>query len=170
MAVTQNRLKEILHYNSTTGVFVWLKQKAHRNNAGDIAGSVGKAGYRHIGIDGVSYRAHRLAWLYVYGFIPSQLDHKNGIRDNNFISNLKEKAQAENMKNLALIKRGTKSMVKGVNPHPQSGKWRASIHLNGKRISLGLHHTKEDAISVRRNAEVKYGFVSNNRRANYECV
>lgn len=74
--ITQKELKEVLHYDPTTGVFVWIKHRKS-NKIRTEAGSV-NLGYRRIQIKYESYPAHRLAWLYMYGHHPTNLiDHIN---------------------------------------------------------------------------------------------
>ena len=59
------RLREVLWYDESTGVFTWVKDIGYKIKAGSIAGSV-DSGYRTIKIDGSKYKAHRLAWYYTY--------------------------------------------------------------------------------------------------------
>jgi hypothetical protein len=67
---------------------------------GSIAGSLHKDGYVYIGIDGRLYLAHRLAVLYVTGEWPEQeVDHKNGVRDDNRWRNLRDASSAQNRRN-----------------------------------------------------------------------
>jgi hypothetical protein len=61
--LTQERLKELLHYDPETGVFVRKKTTSWRAVAGEQAGCVKGQGYRHISVDGHTHRAHRLAIL-----------------------------------------------------------------------------------------------------------
>ena len=78
--LTQDRLKELLHYDPDTGVFTWIQKPAPRGRAiiGSVAGGLKQHGYITIGINQREYYAHRLAWLYVYGEWPEdQIDHIN---------------------------------------------------------------------------------------------
>ena len=69
--LTEERLKEVLSYNAMdSGIFTWKIAKARSIKVGDIAGADDGAGYIQIQIDGTLYKAHRLAWLYVYGKFP----------------------------------------------------------------------------------------------------
>jgi hypothetical protein len=62
-------------------------------------------GYVQIKISGKLYHAHRLAWLYVYGYMPEkEIDHINRIRDDNRIANLREATSQLNSLTLVSIK------------------------------------------------------------------
>ena len=98
LLITAERLRELLHYDAETGVFRW-KVRPYRTSiqSGTVAGMI-YAGYRRIRVDGQMYQAHRLAWFYIHGHWPVNLiDHKNTIRDDNRLSNLREATRAENV-------------------------------------------------------------------------
>lgn len=146
--LTQERLKELLKYNSETGEFHWLKN-------GKLTGYSTNNVYTQIYVDGKNYRAHRLAWLYVYGYFPeSEVDHINRIKNDNRILNLREASRTCNMRNMA--GHGS-SGVKGV--HRNRGNWSAEISVSDKRIKLGTFSTLFAAAKARVEAEEKYGFV-----------
>jgi len=79
--LTQSQLRHRLRYNQRTGVFTWRNPSKYRPEyKGRVAGSMDGSGYVQIYVDGVGYKAHRLAWLYVHGCWPPHLiDHKNGV-------------------------------------------------------------------------------------------
>ena len=136
--VTQSDLKELFSYNESTGDFTRLKSGGGRNNKiGAIAGCLQNKGYVHISIKGKLYLAHRLAWLYTQGQWPEdQIDHVNGIRNDNRVSNLREATQSQNQANTG-SQTNSKSGVKGVSWHKAKGKWQAQISINSKLKYLG---------------------------------
>ena len=143
--LTQSELKTLLHYDPNTGIFTWLVSRA-KGKANTRAGFVGQNGYRRIGICGGVYLEHRLVWLYVYGAWPSgQIDHKDGVRDNNALSNLRVVFGSGNRENLGGAQRNNQSGFLGVWYHPRLGKFRASIKVKGKLRMLGHYPTPEAA-------------------------
>ena len=72
------------------------------------------------------------------------IDH-NGL--NNQKSNLRICTARENNQNRGIKTRGA-SKYMGVSFHNQTGKWRALIHHNGVKISLGLHKTEIEAANA----------------------
>ena len=133
-----------LNYDPNTGLFTRLIQTSSNARVGDIAGFLSK-GYIRIQIDGKVYYAHRIAWFFHHGNWPADgIDHINGIRDDNRISNLREATSAENHQNRCK-RRDNSSGYLGVSREKSQGKYRAQIRVNGKQINLGYFADKEDA-------------------------
>jgi hypothetical protein len=142
--LTSDRLRALLDYCPQSGVFRW-KRKTGSQSFGEIAGAKHVSGYVEIGLDGKTYKAHRLAWLYLYGDWPeSEVDHINGIRDDNRAANLRHATRAENMQNKKRYASNA-SGVQGVCFHKATGKWVASIQASKRRRHLGVFCSKEDA-------------------------
>lgn len=148
--ISQKRLKELLHYDPESGVFVWKVTRSINGlaNAGSIAGSVVESGYIHIMVDGKQYKAHRLAWLYVHGeFPPKHIDHANGNPSDNRLVNLRPASHSENACNQGKKSTNTSGWC-GVSFHKQSGKHRAEIMLAGNCHYLGGYDSPEIAAAV----------------------
>lgn len=159
-------IKFCLEYNSDTGLITWRNKysSASRVVIGDKAGFISKEGYNVIGLGGSSYKGHRLAHLLYYGDWPKgQIDHINGVRDDNRIENLRDIGPKENARN-AKLSVNNKSGCHGVNWHSAAGKWQARICENSHRVVLGYFEDLEEAISCRKLAEVEYGYHKNHGR------
>ena len=99
--LTVERLRELLHYDSDTGVFTWRVYRSPGAKKGDVAGCVNEGGYIATQVDRKHYLSHRLAWLYVYGAWPiDEIDHKDGNPANNHIANLRDVTRLTNSQNL----------------------------------------------------------------------
>lgn len=164
--ITQARLKELFHYDPSTGLFTRLVDViGSRFKKGDIAGSTMPNEYTSIGIDRKLYPAHRLVWLYIHGEFPSaDIDHINRVRDDNRLSNLRSVSRSENLKNKKIPDSNT-SGVMGVHWHNRTRRWIARIGVSGKKKSLGTFLNKEDAVRARKHAEIKYGYHANHGKA-----
>lgn len=134
------KAKTRLRYDPQTGDFFWLDGP----RAGLIAGCTFSNGYRNLTIDGKMVGAHRVAWYFVYGYMPKQIDHINGNPADNRLVNLRESTQSQNKQN-SRTKRGTKSGLKGICYSKDHKKWRAMIGPRGAVRHLGYFKTPEEA-------------------------
>jgi len=163
MVITERRLKEVLSYSATTGLFVWNIKKADNITIGEQAGCDGTNGYRTVMIDGKNYQAHHLAWLYIYGEMPTMLDHRDQDKHNNRISNLIKTTKIKNAQNCYLSK-VNKTGFTGVFFDKIRKRYQVSIRVNGRNIFLGRFLDLDDAIKARQKANLKYGFSENHGR------
>jgi len=159
--LTQERLKELLHYNPETGVFTWIAKVAQGVNVGDIAGSTDTYGHIQIKIKYKIYLAHRLAFLYMTGaFPPVHTDHINHNPADNRWLNLRPVTHQENHHNRIISENNT-SGINGVSWMKRNKKWRVRINIDGKLVHLGLYRELSDAAKARKEAEIKYGYHEN---------
>lgn len=153
--------RKLLSYSSETGIFVWIVNTGSKVRKGMVAGTIKTNRYVEITYNGRKYKAHRLAWLFVFGKFPSgDIDHINHKRCDNRISNLRDVCRRENCRNKSLSSRNS-SGVTGVSFCKRAGRWCAGIGVNNKRISLGYFTSKREAVIAREAAEVVVGFHKN---------
>ncbi len=157
--ITQEQLKEVLHYDPETGVFTRTKKTVGGVKKYPIAGHVNKSkGYREIFANGKLYRAGRLAWLYIEGYWPEhQIDHINRIKDDDRWSNLRHVSHQCNMRNSKVNIKNT-SGIKGVSWSKKAQKWVAYIQVVPHYSHLGFFISKKDAAQARWEAEVEHGY------------
>ena len=139
-------LKSIVVYEKETGVFRWRNDHKTLSliKAGNIVGAGSKKnGYLSTSIKKKQYYQHRLAWLYVYGEWPeSSIDHINGDKSDNRISNLRLATASENQHN----RKKTKNRDAPVGAYRHyKGMWYSMIMINKKSKYLGSFKTAEEA-------------------------
>lgn len=151
---TAERVRELLIYDHQTGVFTRRIDvvvgfgRVHK--AGTAVGCVDKdSGYVVLSIDGKRHRAHRIAWLYVHGEWPAHdVDHRDTIRDHNWIENLWPVTRQVNLQNKRRANKTSQSGVLGVCWDSARGKWRADISVDDKNVYIGRFEDLEDARSA----------------------
>ena len=158
--LTQERLKELLHYEPETGVFCRKVSVSSRAMSGDRVGTKNDQGYLMVTLDRMPCFVHRIAFLYMMGRWPYKMDHINHDRSDNRWSNLREVTAKENNKNMSLASHNTSGFT-GVSWCKTHKKWYAKIQVNGKAVRLGGFDDKDDAIACRQAANIKYGFHPN---------
>ncbi len=148
--LTQKLLRHFLKYDPDTGHFTWRVRTSNRIKVGDVAGTVNTHGYLQTRVNGKIYRNHRLVWLYVYGYFPDgDIDHADGDRTNNRLSNLRECSRSQNLINKA-IQDNNVTGVKGVCWDKAKKRWEAYAKQKGVKIRLGMYTNFEDAVSARK--------------------
>jgi len=148
--LTLHQARQYLTYCSETGVFSRIDGKS-------LAHTPAHKGYIQIVVNGLRFRAHRLAWAMHYGAVPEgPIDHINGAPSDNRISNLRIANGSENQCNRKIHRNNT-SGVMGVYRTPK-GRWYATINVYGVKAYLGTFSKKDDAIKARRDAESAAGY------------
>ncbi len=141
---------QLIKYNPLTGVMTW-KTSGRGKKEGGVVGSVKSDGYIGIGssINGSFklLKGHRVAWYIYYKELPNVIDHVNGDRKDNRISNLRSCTQQENSRNQK--KRiNSKSKYKGVSWAKNMCKWQSKICVNNRSIHLGYFNSEREASEV----------------------
>jgi len=158
------RAREVLRYDPDTGWLIRTVRMGARGMIGMRAGYRHNTdGYRRVAFDGKQYREHRIIWAIVTGTWPLQIDHINGVRDENRWINLRDVSNRENCRNKKRPANNT-SGVTGVYWRGRNLTWVARIRLNGKMANLGSFATFDEAVAVRKAAEVEHGFHANHGR------
>lgn len=146
---SQAWLQESFDYNPETGVMV-------RRWDGRNVYAIQSSGYYAVAILGGQFLAHRVIWKYVYGVEAEwHIDHINGDRHDNRISNLRLAVGVGNFLNKKLTVQN-KSGLKGACWCNRRKKWRANIKVGQKQVHLGQFDTKEEAHAAYVEAAKKY--------------
>ncbi len=157
--LTQKKLKKLYTYDEGSGAFLIRKPYGKAQKRSGL-GYVREDGYIAIGLEGKVYLAHRLVWLYVYGYLPEFIDHIDHIRNNNSLVNLREVTRTENQQNMSKRKDNI-SGVCGVSWDKSRKRWTARIKVDGKYLFLGKFAEFHEAVNARKNSEILYGYHSN---------
>lgn len=152
--LTVERLREVLSYDPETGEFRWNSTGSGRSAT---PGCKDADGYWRIGIDYRMHKAHRLAWLYVYGELPAvEIDHINCDRLDNRVANLRLCIDGiVNKQNPAGKTRRNKSGRPGLFWFAKTNRWRVQITCDRKQIHLGYYRDIEEAAAVYAEAKAK---------------
>lgn len=144
--LSQERLKQLITYDPIEGTFT-------NNRTGKTLGSIHKE-YRILVIGGHHFRAARIAWFYMTGEWPVEVDHKDTCKSNDKWDNLRESTRAQNNCNKGPTIRSLTG-IKGVQKLP-SGRYSATIRTEGVNIYLGSYDTIGEAESAYNTAAEKF--------------
>lgn len=152
-------LRARYRYDPDIGKIFYAKSEAGIA-AGSEAGTPNVDGYIRIrfckGGERRRLHAHRVAWALYHGSLADDtiIDHANGIRSDNRLSNLRLATVSQNTANSKKCSRG--SLPKGI--RSLCGKYQARIMKNGKRRNLGVFETLMEAVAAyRKGAEEDFG-------------
>lgn len=185
-APTQARALEYFNYDPETGGLLFKERPAaefsppryaqHLKRIGMSAGCPNKEGYVKVHIDGTYHSAHRIAWLISYDewveYPAFEIDHINGDRADNRLSNLRRVSKSDNQRN-AGRRRNNTSGVHGVNwkpkynSTPNDGSWVARIWNGPRHVYLGSFKSLHEASIARKAAERALGFTGTDREPAY---
>jgi hypothetical protein len=155
MALTAERLRQLVHYDSNTGHFTHAAPRK-KIRVGERAGTLDRdSGYVLLTIDRRHYYGHRLAFLYMTGAWPVfMVDHKDGNRANNVYENLRDAPRVINQQNLRGASKASSSGLLGA--FKKRAKWESRIKIFGETLRLGIFDTPEAAHAAYLVAKRKY--------------
>jgi hypothetical protein len=152
-------LRERIDYNPDTGQMIWKtfhpihKGWNERWSGKPAFAGLNNHGYKQGAVDRRMLIGHRVAWAIVHGEWPDgHIDHINGDRADNRISNLRIATPVENNRNMRKFVSNS-SGVTGVNYHKRDKRYRAFISIEDRSVHLGNFLTIEEAIAARQAAE-----------------
>lgn len=182
---SKETLDMLLKYEPDTGSLIWRERdistfgwsgvrspewgfkQYHAKFAGKPAGGKHRDGYAKVMIGEQHYMAHRVIWKMVHDDEPADIDHINGDKNDNRLSNLRSVTHGVNMRNKSMYT-NNKSGITGVEFHNRDKVWVAKIGAGNKQIHLGTFPTKDEAIACRIGAEVILAYHTNHGRHKYE--
>lgn len=133
--ITADELRALVNYDPATGLFT--------DKAGKQMGFMHPDGYVLLNLDGVLYRANRMAWLYATGREPAgEVDHRDFDRANNAFENLREATHVDSARHRRAFRTNLLGM-KGVRKHQASGRYEARIKVHGRSKTLGFFDTPD---------------------------
>lgn len=157
LTVEEARIR--LNYDPETGRLTWKKLR-NTLRIGEEAKSLDVAGYVQVNISGTMVKGHRLAWLLHYGAWPDgDIDHINGVRNDNRISNLRSVSGKVNCQNQRVGSRPSVTGLIGVHLQGRGSankRYRAKIWVDGRQIHLGGYTTPDEAHAAYVLAKRKY--------------
>ena len=179
---SQEILLELLRYEPETGKLFWRERSVDWFLDGQRTGqgicdrwnnryagkeaftSKTKSGYAQGSVCDVPCYAHRIIWTMVHGIVDGEIDHINGVKDDNRLANLRVVTISENMRNRAASRSHNTSGVLGVSWHAKYEKWRATAFIDGKHKHLGYFDNIDDAAAARKAADEQNGYHPNHGR------
>ena len=156
---------EYLHtlFNYDEGKLLWEVARSNFIQIGDEAGTRHPQGYKQIYIDGKRYLRHRLVYMMFNGFMPEQIDHIDGDKENDCIENLRPADWETNGWNTT-AKRTNTSGFKNVDWHKKMKKWRVKLSVNKTQKTIGYFSDIELAGLVAEAAREKYHKLYSNHK------
>lgn len=169
-AIPVDYIKSVLDYNPSTGEFFWkTRPREHfksdtvwksfnKKYVGKLAGSLEQttSGYQYnsLYVNKVRYKAHRVAWAYIYGDTNSIIDHINGDSLDNRICNLRLSTVSANTFNT-----GKSPTYTWYGIRPKDSKWEVWFPVEGVSTYFGRYDTEVEAATVRKQLEVQYNIL-----------
>jgi hypothetical protein len=168
MMLTVDELREVFSYDPERGALYWKVDSGARARAGMRAGTLGigkTLRYQLVKYEGQQYYTHKVIWALHHGLWASgEVDHIDGDRTNNSVTNLREVTHAENTRN-ARRRSDNRSGINGVCWEEKKNRWRVQIGKNGRIHQVGRYRDFFEACCSRKSTEQHLGYHANHGRA-----
>ena len=146
--LTQEYLLRVCNYDKLTGVLSYKVRVNNNSRVGRELGSITAKGYRRASVKGTPYMVHRLIYLYLKGYMPEQVDHINGDREDNRWSNLREATNGENGRNRKTPE-NTTTGIKGLSHREDRQEYVGNVNYEGQRYTRSRTYTLENKEEVK---------------------
>lgn len=172
---TCDQILSVLEYRRETGELFWSPRHRtefktdhacavwHTRFSGKRAGTKNASGYLMLRKFGISFYVHKAIWFLETGewteYPRREIDHRNGLRDDNRFENLMAGSKQQNARNQKRFANNTSGET-GVHWNKRQSRWVAYINSGGRRIHLGAFEDREEAIATRREASERHGYAS----------
>ena len=154
--IDQETVKKLFHYDAESGMLLWRNGNGRNVKPWQEAKSSNGQGYYTVKINGTSYRVHRLIWLYVNGNFPDKyIDHKNRVRSDNRLCNLRDVNSTDNAQNISLPSHNKSGHI-GVSWIKSHNCWTVFVKVNKKNKWLGYYKNLDDAVAARKAGEKQH--------------
>ena len=154
--IDQDAVKKLFHYDAESGLLLWRNGNNRNVKPWQEAKASNGHGYYTAKINGKTYLVHRLIWLYVHGNFPHKyIDHKNRIRNDNRLCNLRDVNTTDNAQNISLPNHNKSGHI-GVSWFKLQKSWTVYVKVNKKNKWLGCYKNLDDAVAARKAGEAKY--------------
>lgn len=165
--IDPSELASLVGYAPETGALFWLPRNEPRFDTKlawkPAFSQIDRSGYMCGRLRRINMKAHRVAWAVHHGNWPDgYMDHINGDRRDNRLSNLRVVSLAENGKNQR--PRRNSSGEQCVNWFARDSKWWVKITINGRQTHVGYFDEFADAVAARDAAYKEHGFHENHGR------
>lgn len=154
--IDQETVKKLFHYDAESGMLLWRYGNGRNVKPWQEVKALNSQGYYTVKINGTSYRVHRLIWLYVHGNFPDKyIDHKNRVRNDNRLCNLRDVNTTDNAQNISLPSHNKSGHI-GVSWIKSHNCWTVFVKVNKKNKWLGYYKNLDDAVAARKAGEKQH--------------
>jgi hypothetical protein len=154
--IDQEIVRKLFYYDAESGMLLWRNGNRRNVKPWQEAKASNGHGYYTAKINGKTYLVHRLIWLYVHGSFPHKyLDHKNRIRNDNRLCNLRDVNTTDNAQNISLPSHNKSGHI-GVSWIKSHNCWTVFVKVNKKNKWLGYYKNLDDAVAARKAGEKQH--------------